>query len=59
MKNLTSNDLGFVPEGEAETSFDHKITAQRKKQTPKPYTTTHTISHYHQSIISKSNILQY
>ena len=58
MKNLTSTELGFVPEGEAEASFEHQIIMQRKKQAHKQYSTNYsTISQ--QSLISKSTILQY
>lgn len=56
MKNLTTVELGFVPEGEAEASFEHQIIIQRKKQAQKHFSTIQTITQ--QSLISKSTILQ-
>ena len=57
MKNLTSNELGFVPEGEAEASFEHQIMMHRKKQAQKQHVISYAATQ--QSIVSKSNILQY
>lgn len=65
MKNLTSLELGFVPEGEAEASYDHQIMIQRKKQAQKHHHHHHHHNNQHQqqsntphSVASKSNILQ-